>query len=86
MELLRLFAGPLLAQEGPEQVARFPVLLLGLACLVVAVAGAIIVGVLFARSGRSEVVQSCPYCGTHIRGRLVLQCPNCRATLGPSQQ
>lgn len=63
-----------------------PVFLLGSVCMVVAVVGVIILAVVFSRSGRGEVVQSCPYCGVHIRGRPVRQCPNCDAALGPSQE
>lgn len=86
MELLHWSAGSLLAQGGPDQMIGLPVMLLGLACVAVAVVGAIVLGVVFARTGRSEVVQTCPYCGVHIRGRPVRKCTNCGAVLGPPQQ
>jgi hypothetical protein len=88
MELLHWIAGPYLAQAADNQMVAFPALILGLVCLIVGVVGAVVLGVVLARSGRgaNEVVQTCPYCGTHLRGRPVLQCTNCGATLGPPQQ
>lgn len=58
--------------------------LLVLAC----VAGVVVLVAAIARSGGSsrDVVQTCPHCGTHIRGRPVDECPTCGARLaGPSE-
>lgn len=85
MKFLPWISGLLLAQEGQREVAAFPALLLGLVCLVVAAVGAVVLGVVLVRSGRGgrEVVQTCPYCGTHLRGQPARRCSNCGAALGP---
>jgi hypothetical protein len=64
---------------GPGLIELFIVGLLGLGCL----GGLVVIVVLVTRgSGSREVVQTCPYCGTHIRGQPVRQCPTCGAALG----